>query len=144
MRKLVSNVSYSPHDACEFGRCPHCNEIIDGWRSAKNCQCCGEPITWTLGELPADERIALNNEARTQEKEYSKKIKPCPFCGKSVSFPAIQISKTEKPYLYLSVGCFACGIELTEISFKAEMESLEKANETLIKKWNMRWNGEPD
>lgn len=142
-RKLVCNSSFSPHDCCSVGRCPHCNNVIDDYRSVKKCQYCGEPVAWDCKELSVDERAAATEEAKKHESEHNKKIKPCPFCGKSVPSPTIEISKSEKPYLYLSIGCIRCGIAITELSFKAELEPLQKANEELIKRWNTRWKDEP-
>lgn len=139
-RKLVQNVSFSPHDCCTCGSCPHCGHSINDYQSNISCQFCGGSIAWYLKDLSTDERAKIEEEAKERELEHNKKIKPCPFCGNSVDFPSIQISKAEKPYIYLSVSCFSCGIELTETTFKSDLENLNKANQRLIEKWNRRPN----
>lgn len=141
-RMLVRSQYHNPDES--GGKCPHCGKSVSIYRSGKACEHCGNPIAWEWNELSVWE-VSNEKERLGEENEKAKMespIKPCPFCGQLVGFPSIEISKTEKPYLYLSIGCFACGIHLTEISFKSEMESLGKANEALIKKWNTRWKDE--
>lgn len=140
---LVRNKFHCPDDTT--GQCPHCGKSISAYRSIKACEHCRKPITWEWNELSAAEREEEIERCRIEKEKAIResRVKPCPFCGELVGPPSIQIFKAEKPYLYLSIGCFACHIELTELTFKAEMQSLQEANETLIKKWNTRWKNEP-
>ncbi|AWY06823.1 MAG: zinc-ribbon containing domain protein [Caudoviricetes sp.] len=49
--KMVVGSSFSPHDCCSVGRCPHCGASINDWTSGKTCASCEKPIAWTWQEM---------------------------------------------------------------------------------------------
>lgn len=48
---MVVSSTYSQHDCCSCGWCPHCGASINDWTSSKTCANCGEPVAWTLEEM---------------------------------------------------------------------------------------------
>lgn len=69
-------------------------------------------------------------------KEYSKELKPCPFCGKNAN-----VEKDEGLFgnKYLFVRCACCGTRTSEKYANLEYCAVEE----VIRAWNKRPEGEP-
>lgn len=135
-KKLVRGRSHDFGNKNSYGICPHCLKEIDEL-SETRCGFCGKPVAWIQQQLTIDEKnIDKEDWDKNKGKVVEKTgIKLCPFCGDAVGQPRL---KLDSNVVALEIGCWNCGIYFNNPIIRADIKSINKCSDELIKKWNDR------